>query len=317
MQAVRKVSGNPCPICSRKTDAWLCWECMKRLRETLKQVPWLDEQLEVTIDRQDKLGTESTVKAKGTETPLVFNDGASTFRDTFGAIFTRWVLSLTEARGVKFKHIDCACTHPVGFIGPLHPGERRERCHLRPVTTADLAAWLSHNAVAIMHSEDAELCYHEITAAAEKAVEWINRPEPPVYRGPCPTIMGEDRGRPIYCATDLYADKGSAFAKCPRCKADHDVYEIEQNLLGEMDGILMSAAEILRVTRELGEPIPRNRFYGWRKDGKIMTRAYRGRDGRITDRQREEDDSPLFRLGDARRLRNTDQAEQNEEGRTA
>lgn len=304
------MSANACVICSRSTDAFLCWEDTKRLKSTLESVPWLDENLEVTVLRQDQLGKADTVKAKGTETPLVFNDGASEFRRGLRDTLTSWVRELCDSRGVTFKHIDCDCTHPATFVGPLRPGERRERCHLRPITTSDLAAWLAHNVVAIMHSEDVQHRYQEITVLVEKAVEWINRPEPPVYRGPCPTIIGEDRGRPIFCATDLYADKGSAFAKCPRCKADHDVYKIEQNLLGEMDGILMSAAEILRVTRELGEPIPRNRFYGWRKDGRIQPRAYRGRDGRITDRQREEDDSPLFRLGEARRLRDTDRTEQ-------
>jgi hypothetical protein len=304
------VSGNPCVICQRSTDAFLCWECSKRLRKTLESVPWLDENLEVTVSRQDQLGKVDTVKAKASETPLVFNDGASEFRRGLRDTVTRWVRDLCESRGVQFKHIDCDCTHPERFVGPLRPGERRERCHLRPITTSDLSRWLAHNVVAIMHSEDAQLCYGEITLHVEKAVEWINRPEPPVYRGPCPTVIGEDRGRPIYCATDLYAEKGSAFAKCPRCKSSHDVYEIEQSLLDHMDDILMSAAEILRVTRELGVPIPRNRFYGWRKDGKIQPRAYRRRDGRITDRQGDEDDSPLFRLGDARRLRDTDRMEE-------
>lgn len=291
-----------CAKCQRASTAWLCWDCTKHLKRTLKRVPWLDENLDITVTRQDRLAKSGPRVGGETETPVLFNVGASQFRNVLRDTLTRWVRDMCEQRGVEYLPV--GCTHPAGFIGPLPWGARRD--HGDTPTTSDLARWLAHNTVAIMHSEDAGLCYDEITKLVEKGIEWINRPEPPVYRGPCPTVVGEDhRGRPTRCGVDLYAERDDDFARCPRCKVDHDVQKVEQDLLNAMDARLMSGAEIRRVMRELGEPVPESTFFHWRKTGRIRPRGWMHA-GRITDHWIHRDDPPVFQLGDVRAARRGD-----------
>lgn len=295
------ICGNP--KCSKSCADFICFDCERKLVATLARIPWLVEQLEVTVTRQDKLSA-GKLAGKSTETPSVFHVGASAFvRELRGAL-ARTVQEICEARGMRYMPL--WATHEATFIGPLRGGERRIS-HGYVASTPDLSKWLKYYSGAIRMSECAGETFAEITGVVEHGLALINRPEPAIYRGPCPSVMRhDDRGRSVYCGHSLYADRGSDFAQCPRCSVKHDIARLEAKLLSDMSGYLFTSTQLFQVLRELGEPIPKSTFYNWRKLGKIQPRGWM-HDGRRTDHFIHRNDAPLFSLEDARRLRSKDQ----------
>ncbi|MDG3013568.1 hypothetical protein [Speluncibacter jeojiensis] len=265
-----------CTRCDRTTDdTFLCWECVRGLRGQLRTIPWLVAQLQLSITRQSKLSA-NRVGGRSDETPVPFDERASDALDHLHTTLVRWVRDLTESRGATYTGAD---------------------------GTPALGMWLAHNVVTVMHSEDAGLLCSEVDTAVQHAGRAIDQPDPPIYRGPCPTVTGDGyRNLADRCGADLYGARGTDFVRCHRCGCQHDVRKLEQRMLAEMDDRLMTGAEIRRVMRELGEPVPESTFFHWRKTSRIQARGWM-HDGRITDHFLHRNDPPVFRLGDVRTAR--------------
>lgn len=301
------VCGNP--KCGKPCQDWICFDCERKIVAALGRIPWLVEQLEITVTRQDKLSA-GKLAGKSTETPSVFHGGASAFLRDLRGTLARTVQEICEARGMRY--LPLWATHEPTFIGPLRGGERRPS-HGYVASTTDLAKWLKYYSGAIRTSECAGETFGDITRIVDRGLALINRPEPPIYRGPCPTVRNHDeRGKPVACGHSLYAERGADFAKCPRCKVEHDIARLEAKLLADMSAYLFTATQLFQVLRELGEPIPKSTFYLWRKLGKIQPRGWM-HDGRRTDHFIHRNDAPLFSLEDARRLRAKDDQSTNSE----
>lgn len=282
-----------CTYCGARATVYLCPSCGDKLRDMIGQLPWLATQLALTYSRQSNLTPGPTAARQrpatedDEESPLPYNERARECYDEVRTTVMRWVRDLSEQTGIAYAGAD-------------------------PARVSELSAWLLTYLDRLLSSEDAALALDEFTEATDRGVAAINRPIAPVYRGPCPSVVGTDhRDQPRRCGVPLYAARTENsqgrtvpvdFVTCPRCQTTHDARALEQKLLAELGSYLMPADEILRVMRELGEPIGKSTWHNWRAKGKLQPAAWRHR-GRVVNYWLTSNDEKLYRLDDVRALR--------------
>ena len=114
-------------------------------------------------------------------------------------------------------------------------------------------------------------------------------------------MQPHDCNEPLWVEWDDERDQAELFVTCWRCRQEHDVAKLKQEIFARADNFLLTATELLRVLDDLGEHLPKNRFYTWKKDGRIRPRGWK-HDGRITDYWIRSNDPPVFALSDVRNL---------------
>jgi len=263
-----------CRHCRRDTDLFLCTLCAKELQALLSDLPWLLRQLDITVTRQDKLGTAQVGKSSDNPSPI--NVGAmETARSLRGQLGTI-VRDMCETRGATVPD--------------------------RAWTSSLLAAWLASNVSAIACSEGAGEVYDEIRSATDAILAAINRTSR-MWCGPCTTVVAHDQtGADIECGIDLYADRENLAEQiqCPKCRM---FCEPRLQLLNTIKrGDLLPEAKLLEIMDSLGEKVSRNRFYDWIKAGSLRPRGY-VHHGRIVAERIRREDLRVFSLSQARQLR--------------
>ncbi|MFD9614880.1 hypothetical protein ACFWWS_36495, partial [Streptomyces sp. NPDC059083] len=256
----------------------LCSDCTTELADALDGVPWLLEQLAVTELRQDRVSRGLRTGSRP-EQPLPFDPDVAAIRAELDNAVTGWARHIAETRGVR---------GPSGSAGAA-------------------ALWLGMHVAAVRLDEAAGEIHREITRLAEAALAAINPPPVPGFRGPCPTLLRTlQHEKPVECGEPLYVDAEAStvyssntsgadvdiakFITCPRCNVRHDVAKLEQELLVRIGKQVFELPDLLRVLRELGQPIPRGTVVSWISRGQLKPRGHDG--GR-----------QLYRLDDVRRLR--------------
>jgi hypothetical protein len=139
------------------------------------------------------------------------------------------------------------------------------------LTTAGLAEWLANNVPAIANNEQAGQCYADIKQIVDDIERMINRPIPPRFVGPCPTLLDDG----YTCDTSLMADRKATEVTCPQCKTTHNVEEVGQQLWERVGEWLLSTSEIHMVMEHLGEPVPAGTIRRWQSEGKLKPRGWR------------------------------------------
>lgn len=237
--------------CGRPTrdNAYACDTCGDDLARALGDVPWLDEQMEVTITRQQgidyrRLGNGGGSK-KDAGRPLPANWTASEARTHLRALLVSWVL-FCSSEGVRSS--DPADGLPEDAISPM-------------------SRWLMWRVDGLMLNDIAPEAVDEITSAVAHCHRLIDRHPERQYLGPC---SGCDSGR-------LYARPGSTNAICNSCDASTNAEGVRTRLLEELDDRLCTAAEIARLSTYLGlkagRDQVRNRINQWHKRGRISSES--------------------------------------------
>lgn len=263
-----------CRHCRRDTELFLCTLCAKELGALLGDLPWLLRQLDITVTRQDKLGTASVGKSSDNPSPVNIGamELARNLRDQLGTL----VRDLCESRGLEVPD--------------------------KKWTTVNLAGWLEINLQTIACSEDAGEVYDEIRHATDAILGAINRTSR-MWCGPCTTVVAHDpNGADIECGIDLYADRENLaeMIQCPKCRM---FCEPRVQLLNTIKrGDLLPEAKLLEIMDSLGEKVSRNRFYDWIKAGSLRPRGY-VHHGRIVAERIRREDLRVFSLSQARQLR--------------
>ena len=88
-----------CRNCRRETDLYLCQLCAKELGALLNDLPWLLDQLEITVIRQDKLSTG--VIGRSSDNPSPINVGAMELSRNLRGQLGTIIRDLCEMRGVE------------------------------------------------------------------------------------------------------------------------------------------------------------------------------------------------------------------------
>lgn len=211
-----------CAACSRPvSDARLCRSCLDDLKAELRQVPWLTEQLTITLTRQARVGTRNG--RRGTETPLVFHLAASVDLETLRDGLSMWCHAVAQQRGVTVD----AAHDPVEY-----------------------AAWLLRWAGEVAQHENADELLGDILAMTKAARRTIDLAPDLRYVGPCDGHRAIEPDT-IGCGKDLYASLNAFTVTChtDSCTAE---YNIETRRIW----LLEQAVDQLRTTTQLSRELP-------------------------------------------------------------
>lgn len=252
--------------CSKPTrdDAYVCDDCGDSLSRVLGEVPWLTEELEVTISRQKGVDYRSVGGSSGgkkaSERPSPVAWGASEARTHLKALLVSWAL-FCSAEGVRNSS-----------PSPDMPADNLPA----------LSRWLMWRVDGLTLHEIGPDAVEEITSAVAHCHRLIDARPDRWYAGPC---NAEGDGRE--CGVDLYAKSASGDVRCETCGATYDVVARRSWLLEAAEDRLADAATIARSVSWLGAlPLNATRVRKWAERGRIVAKAHDG-------------DRPLYRIGDA------------------
>lgn len=261
-----------CTACTRPApDATVCPSCTDQTAAHLRQIPWLTEQLTITLTRQSRMGDRNGPRS--TETPVYFDQRASVDLETFRLDLARWASVVAEHRGVSVDGNAQAVKLADGTTVsvPTLP------------TVPDLSRWLLRwNGAAAQHPDAAEYVA-DIASMARAAERTIDRAPDMRCLGPCDADG---------CVAWLYVPMHAEFAYCPspECEAEYRVEDRRAWLLEQSVDRLMTAAEIARDLPWIaGTKIDRKLINKWSSRDQI--KRY---DPLPTDRR----DAPRFRVGE-------------------
>lgn len=268
-----------CRNCRRDTELFLCTLCAKELHALLADLPWLCEELEVTVVRQDKLATG--VIGRGSDNPSPINVGAMELARNLHNQLGTIVRELLETAG----RTDA-------------PADRN---------TA-MARWLYSHHHAIVCHPYAGQTMREIRTGTEAILGVINRVSR-MYCGPCTTVTGHrPDGTDIECGIDLYADRDNLVdIQCPKCKTWIEPRRQLLTTITRRD--LLTKNWIIEAMAHLDEEITPSQFDGWFYSGRIRIRGYLHH-GRIVPKRVRKTDERVFSLTQARQLRRNSESSQ-------
>lgn len=212
--------------CGRPTKdvATTCENCGDQLARSLGDVAWLDEQLEVTITRQQGIdyrrkGTGGA--KKDSERPLLGNWTASEARAHLKSLLVSWAL-FCEAESIRSS--DPSDGLPADNI-------------------IALSRWLLWRVDGLMLHDIASDAVDEITSAVAHCHRLIDRAPDRQYLGDCSETE---------CSGRIYARPGGEMARCDSCGTTTKADDIRKRLLDELDDRLCTAREIAELSTYLG-----------------------------------------------------------------
>lgn len=212
--------------CGRPTrdSAYVCEDCGDTLGRALGEVPWLDEQLEITITGQRgvdyrRLGGSKGGK-KASERPSPVSWGPSEARTHLRGLLVSWVRFCADEQ-VRSRG-----------VGNGLPAD----------TLVAMSAWMLNRVDGLLLHDIGSEAVDEITSAVAHCHRFVDRPAERQYLGTCTMC---ESGR-------LYARGGSTWARCEECGIGINADTIRERLLTELDDRLCTAAEIARLSTYLG-----------------------------------------------------------------
>lgn len=228
--------------CSRPTEAYVCLDCLDELARALRDVPWLDDELDVTITKQR--GIPTTGGSASRETALPWHEAAAEARRHLRALLVSWVLFCDEEK-VRAQNYE--------------PG-------LPADTMTAMSRWMLLRVDGLGLVDIGPDAVEEITDAVDTCRKVIDRAPDRWYAGPCD------------CGADLYAKRREGTVECRDCGATHDVGLRRAWLLAEAEDQLANAATVARAVSWLGvEPLTPSRVRKWAERGRIIAKAHDGK----------------------------------------
>jgi hypothetical protein len=290
-----------CQKCNAKTDLYLCKHCMGSLRRQLLSIPTLIDDLADAAIGNTRLSNEST-RQKGfqSRTP-VFDDRATDLIEEISDTIGGWARGTARIHGLMISP-------PVSWHKPWD---------LYKHTVKDFAMFLAaHVDMLAKDPEIGELC-DGLRKYIKRAHGLVDRRMPSQFCGPCPATINDHRRceqcshRPHECATSLAARRGALEVTCPSCGAVHRVEALINALLAHADKFRCTIPDLNDVLRMLEEPVKIDTLYRWaasksasRGRAVLKPAGYLRADKRRIGITRESpEDTPIYRVSDARKLR--------------
>jgi hypothetical protein len=226
-------------------DAFVCDGCSDELAKALGDVPWLSEELEVTVSHQKGIDYRMVGGGSGgkkpSERPSPVTWSAADARAHLKALLVSWTLFCAD------ENVRNSSPH----IG------------LPDDNLAALSRWLMWRVNGLGLLEIGAEAVDEITSAVAHCHRLIDRPADRQYLGACDVC---DEGR-------LYARANAAWARCDSCDASVDAEQTRTRLLASLDDRLCTAAEIAHLSTYLGLKAGRDqvrkRINQWHTRGQI------------------------------------------------
>lgn len=252
-------------ICGNPThDAVVCTTCSRALFTDLVAVPWLLDQLAITLARLDRVAGQVGAAPAGTPLPLRWS--ASQAGVTLTLTLAPWAARVAVQRDVVFD--------------------------VQPASLA-LSRWLAGHIVSVRQCQDAGELVDEVRYAIDQVRRAIDRPADLFYGGPCETCKHD-----LYCGADQHGRPAVSVIRCNDCGATYDTTERRAWLLKAAYDHIATATEIAQAVPSLyGQRIPVDTIRAWIGRGRLLPRAWLHRGLVYTHRQADHD-RPLCRIGD-------------------
>jgi hypothetical protein len=261
-----------CQNCARKSQLFFCAQCAAELREMLSSLdrrtltniktgetkpgPGGLELLEDVALGRTRLG-ESARRSTEQNSPMPVNLAASEVLGDTHAMLAQWAETINT------------------------------RVETLGMSAANLAALLARNVNAIAHHDNAGQCFTDIRNTIDTIERAINRPIPPRFLGPCPTLVDAAE-----CNTALTAGRDDREVRCPSCKSTHNVDDLLRRQVDRTRDMSFTIAELYgTIMPAVCEYIPMSTLRHWIVKDKLLPTGY------------DADGEPRFLLDDVRRLR--------------
>ena len=255
-----------------KDNAYVCEDCLTALAKALGEIPWTDEQLEISITKQraSAIGGGGT---RSTGTPLPWHEKASDAQRSLHATLSTWVRFCIEE----------------------HVRNRGASTEWPADNLASMSRWMLWRVDGLAFHEAGSEVVDEITdavAQAQRIVFWRKRER--VYLGRCDATIEPEGAESYKCEGDVYAEQGAIYGSCEHCAAPYSVEKRRADLHRELDDRLCTAAEIARLATYLGLEQPRERV-------RKQVNSWHKRE-RITASGHSPEGDPVFRYGAVKAL---------------
>jgi len=278
------------------------------LRRQLLDMPRFVEHLKDSAIGNTRLSSEWSRQLGFESRTPIFNDKASVLADQIHNTLGQWSNEIALRHG-----------HLIGVPINWHRPDL-EYVHI----TYDYAVFLAAHVNDLANDPDVGVLCGDLHRYVKQAVAMVSRPLPSTFCGPCPATVHDHRrcvdadgvntcgNRPHECATRLMARRGALEVTCPSCAAVHRVEQLVNRLLARADNFRGTIPELHRVLRMLSEPVPISTLYRWaepktskrRGSGQLRPVGYLRSDSkRIGVTRRDDGDKPLYRVSDARKVK--------------
>jgi ribosomal protein L37AE/L43A len=239
--------------CGRPTkdDAYRCEHCGDKFAQVLGDLPWLDEELDVTITKQRASAFHDG--GASTEKPLIYNPAASEKRDALRNALVTGIRFCTE-EGVRNSSPDA---------------------DLPADTLPAMSRWMLWRVDGLAFNDMGHEIAEAIIEAARDCRRVIDSPPERAYAGPCPE-----------CGRDLYHRPDASHVTCSGCGSRWDVGEVNEWMAGRikahMHERLVTAREGSTLLGRLGIPVEQGTIDKWRERKHVVEA---GREPAKGDRQ--------------------------------
>lgn len=273
-----------CKRCGRETrdEAYGCDDCGDELARTLGEMPWLTEQLDISITRQHSSGLGS---GGASHSPDLLGDLADILdQGTIGHMGTPWHETASRAK----RALHATLSTWVRFCDAERVRHQAQNDNWPADNMPSMSRWLMWRVDGLMLHElgcDAIDAITHDAAEARRIVLW--KPKQRFYLAACEKPIEDTK-----CPGDVYADEGADYGTCEECSALHEVSKRRLDLNKRLDDHLCTAADIARMAVFLGlqaqRATVRNKVNVWHKRG------------RITPKTHAANGDPMFRYGEVR-----------------
>ena len=152
---------------------------------------------------------------------------------------------------------------------------------------------------------EAKVCFEQMQTLIKDIERCINRPVEPVAVGPCPTLVAPDRE----CGWALEAHPGDVEVTCQSCRMTYNVERLRSAHLASIGHRRYTRRDLLTLMARIGEPVASSTMHDWIRTERLKCRGYQrptapGKLPRFGLTKQSDADKPVYRLEDARKLRN-------------
>jgi LSD1 subclass zinc finger protein len=261
-----------CLTCGRATNsAYICRRCSNELHDLLvgshevdgqPGIIWYAKRLRESAYGQTRMERSLGARSGNVGYALFGNKAAV---DLLARINSQ--LALWEAT------VEALCATHACETGWLHTGSpTRDYERLESRRARYIAA---HVVLMRHHCADVHRLHSKMLEFVRAAWRIINRPND-VCCGPCPSIVYDEAGHEIECATLLYAEEGAASVTCPLCHTLHDVELLRDGLKAYVTDMLFTRADLVNLMEtRLNDRIPQPTFTKLLRDGRLQPRKYK------------------------------------------
>lgn len=253
--------------CGKPTrdDAYVCDECLSDLARRLGEMPWVVEQLDITLTKARGVDYSAN-SGRGNNIPLahkdVDDDGDAQADQATMLVYHH---GASKAMG-KLRH---EIVQMIRFCDEENVRHQSPHAGYPADTLEAMSAWLLWRVDGLAFVDMAGEFITSVIAAIGSAKRVIDRPADREYSGPCE------------CGRDLYVKPGSKIAKCASCEAEYDVADMQEWMRTAAAGKLFTAREGTTLLGRLDMATPQGTIDKWQERGRLEVRGHNAEGHRL------------------------------------